>query len=235
MFSQPQIAIRHDRHTSGFMRNLFFILSSTWLCALPLCASTLTFRPSPATPLVGTNFQLNLILPALFTIDHADLYAYSVDIQFNPAVLQAISVTEGPFLATGGSTFFFEGSIDNSTGLISNIAASLLGAVRGASALPINLNGDLPAGGVLFSVVFRPIAATPTTVSLSNVQFQDTVDVNNFTADVLALNNISIANTIVLPANPPINDVPEPSTSLLLGTSLAVGWLATRRSAKQTA
>jgi hypothetical protein len=47
--------------------------------------------------------------------------------------LQAVSSSEGPFLATGGSTFFINGLNDNLGGTVSATADTLLSAVNGVS------------------------------------------------------------------------------------------------------
>ena len=62
-----------------------------------------------------------------------DLYSYQLDIAFNPALLQASAVTEGPFLASGGPTLFTPFTIDNAGGTITFIGGLLLGMVPGVS------------------------------------------------------------------------------------------------------
>ncbi|MES1262283.1 MAG: cohesin domain-containing protein [Acidobacteriota bacterium] len=63
----------------------------------------------------------------------SDLYSFEFDFSFDPAVLQAIGVREGPFLSSSGATFFLAGQIDNRAGLIAFTADTLSGAVPGAS------------------------------------------------------------------------------------------------------
>ena len=45
-----------------------------------------------------------------------DLYAFQLDVQFDGAVLQATSSTEGNLLGMGGETFGDPGTIDNPMG-----------------------------------------------------------------------------------------------------------------------
>jgi len=47
--------------------------------------------------------------------------------------LRAVSSSEGPFLATAGSTFFISGTNDNLGGTVSDTADTLLTAVNGVS------------------------------------------------------------------------------------------------------
>ncbi len=62
-----------------------------------------------------------------------DLAGWQFDIAFNPALLEAVSVSEGDFLKTdGGSTFFQRGKIDNTSGTITGLSTALL-ADRGVS------------------------------------------------------------------------------------------------------
>ena len=48
------------------------------------------------------------------------------DVTYTSAVLSALAITEGPFLASGG-TFFIPGTIDNSVGVISATADAIVG------------------------------------------------------------------------------------------------------------
>ena len=66
-----------------------------------------------------------------FTLDiHArnisNLMGWQFDIVFDPAVLEAVDVSEGDFLKTGAATFFQGGSIDNSAGKITGLTAARL-------------------------------------------------------------------------------------------------------------
>ena len=57
--------------------------------------------------------------------DVTDLSGWQADIAFNPAVLSAVSVTEGDFLSTeGGNTFFVGDNIDNANGKITGVSAA---------------------------------------------------------------------------------------------------------------
>ena len=69
---------------------------------------------APATsPSVGQTFDVDVNVTGA-----SDLYAYQMDLTFDPTVLSALSVTEGPFLPGGGTTFFIPGTIDNVGGSV---------------------------------------------------------------------------------------------------------------------
>ena len=100
-----------------------------------------------------------------FTLDvHADnvldLAGWQFDIAFNPALLEAVSVSEGDFLKTdGGSTFFQKGRIDNGDGKITGLSTALLGD-HGAS-----------GSGDILHVQFKAKSGGNTEIALRNFQF----------------------------------------------------------------
>ena len=103
-----------------------------------------------------------------FTLDiHArnvsGLAGWQFDIDFDPTILEAISVTEGNFLkADGGSTFFHGGSIDNAAGKIEGLTAARL-STQGASGT-----------GILLQVTFKAKSAGETQLTLQKFQFAST-------------------------------------------------------------
>lgn len=98
-------------------------LSATAASAAPTVAIT---GPSSVVP--GGTIQLDVTASG-FT----DLYAYQFDVAFNPTLFAATGATEGPFLATAGSTFFDGGAIDNAAGILSFVLGSLIGPGGGAN------------------------------------------------------------------------------------------------------
>ena len=57
----------------------------------------------------------------------SDLAGWQFDIAFDPAILEAIDLSEGDFLKTdGGATFFQSGHIDNAAGKITELKSALL-------------------------------------------------------------------------------------------------------------
>ena len=92
-----------------------------------------------------------------------DLAGWQFDIAFDPAALEAISVSEGDFLKTnGGTTFFQSGSIDNANGKITGLSAARL-STQG-------VNGT----GTLLQVRFKAKSAGETELALSKFQFGST-------------------------------------------------------------
>lgn len=125
---------------------------------------------------------------------------------FDPLILAATSITEGPFLAGGGTTDFIAGTIDNTGGTIVFTAGTLLGALAGVS-------GD----GTLATIGFQALSTGTSVISLSNVILLDAI-LTDITADTVDGSvTVRIATA-----------VPEPSTWVLLATGctalLAYGW-----------
>ena len=91
-----------------------------------------------------------------------DLAGWQFDIAFDPAILEALDVSEGDFLKIdGGTTFFQSGSIDNAAGKITGLSAARL-STQGVTGT-----------GTLVQVTFKAKAAGETELALQNVQFGD--------------------------------------------------------------
>ncbi len=116
-----------------------------------------TFSQTPIH--VGDTFTLDISAE-----DVIDLAGWQFDIVFDPAALEAISVTEGDFLKTdGGSTFFHGGSVDNAAGKIGGLTAAQLSG------------GGATGTGTLLQVTFKAKVAGETQLTLQNFQFGSTV------------------------------------------------------------
>ena len=88
-----------------------------------------------------------------------DLAGWQFDIAFDPAALEAISVSEGNFLkADGGTTFFQSGSIDNASGKITGLSAA-------------RFSGGVSGVGTLLQVRFKAKSAGETQLALRKFQF----------------------------------------------------------------
>jgi hypothetical protein len=125
----------------------------------------------------------------------SDLYAFQFDLGFDPAILAATGITEGSFLPSGGSTIFLPGFIDNTEGLISFNADTLVGPVPGVS-----------GSGTLASIQFSALANGTSTLALENVLLLDsTLSPINFQTD---------NGTVIV--------TPEPSSVWLLGSALFI-------------
>ena len=108
------------------------------------------------TPIhVGDTFSLDIRAEDVF-----DLAGWQFDIAFDPAVLEAVDVSEGDFLKTdGGSTFFQSGSIDNTTGKITGLIAGRIS------------EGGVSGSGTVLQVRFKAKSEGETELTLQNFLF----------------------------------------------------------------
>ena len=83
------------------------------------------------------------------------------DLRFNPAVLQVINVTEGNFLNRNGPTFFMPTVINNTNGLIKNIAVAVLHP------------GGENASGTFVTIDFKAITAGNSELDIVNSMICD--------------------------------------------------------------
>ena len=120
----------------------------------------------PAHSGVGYAFSKTPIyLDDTFTLDIraediSDLAGWQFDIAFDPAILEAIDVTEGDFLKTDSTTtFFLGGSIDNANGKITGLNAARI-STQGVSGTD-----------TLLQVRFKAKSAGETELALQNFQF----------------------------------------------------------------
>ena len=107
------------------------------------------------TPIhTGDTFTLDIRAENIF-----DMAGWQFDIAFDPAVLEAIDVSEGNFLkADGGATFFQSGSIDNASGKITGLSAA-------------RFSGGVSGVGTLLQVRFKAKSAGETQLALRKFQF----------------------------------------------------------------
>ena len=91
--------------------------------------------------------------------DIYDMAAWQFDIAFDPALLEAINVTEGDFLKMGSTTLFQSGTIDNVNGKITGLSAIRL-STRGVSGT-----------GTLLQVTFKAKSGGETRLVLQNFEF----------------------------------------------------------------
>ena len=115
-----------------------------------------TFSKTPIH--LGDTFTLDIRAENVF-----DLAGWQFDIAFDPAILEAVDVSEGGFLKTdGGTTFFQSGSIDNTVGKFGGLSAARL-SVQGVSGT-----------GTLLQVRFKAKSAGETELALHKFQFGST-------------------------------------------------------------
>ena len=131
------------------------------------------FRPGTeyreATPSVSYTFSKTPVHRSdTFTLDIGakdvfDMAGWQFDITFDPAILEAVNVTEGDFLKKDGVTTFFQGgTINNASGKITGFTAARLSTTRGVSGT-----------GTLLQVTFEAKSAGETVLELQNLEFGD--------------------------------------------------------------
>ena len=104
---------------------------------------------------IGDTFTLDIRAETVI-----DMAGWQFDIAFDPAILEALNVSEGNFLKTdGGTTFFQGGRIDNAAGKIAGLSAARL-SDRGVTGT-----------GVLLQVRFKAKSGGETELVLQNFQF----------------------------------------------------------------
>ena len=174
-------------------------------------ADPIVLVQSPVSVNQGSTFQVDINISGA-----ADLYAYNLDLNFDPTILQAIDVTEGGFLLGGGSgytTFFGAGFIDNTAGGVFFNFDTLLGNISGANGL-----------GTLLQFDFAAISAGTSPLSLMNVGLVDSTS-SPICGDSTTPACSSADGSVVI--NPVIS-TPEPSVFVLLAAA-ALFFLIHRR------
>ena len=111
-----------------------------------------TFSKTPIH--TGDTFILDIRAENVF-----DMAGWQFDVAFDPAALEAIDVSEGNFLKTGGTTLFQGGTIDNAAGKIEGISAIRL-STQGVSGT-----------GTLLQVTFKAKSDGETRLVLQNFEF----------------------------------------------------------------
>ena len=167
---------------------------SAW--AAPALAADVSIVALPDPAQTGNAVDLQVLISGV-----ADLYGYNFSLSFDASLLQVSSVTEGAFLATGGTTFFDGGTIDNSAGTISFAFDTLVGAVPGVS-----------GSGTLVTIHMNAIGTGTSALNFvpADTTFVDSAAIPN----VIAVQTIDRTLTVAAV-------VPEPSTYLLLAAGLA--------------
>jgi len=187
--------IQHDlEEVHGMKRALLAVLAIALLVMLrPLPSQAVPVISAPIVTVgVGDTFTIPILIAGA-----ADLTFWQFDLAFNPAIVQANSVTEGPFMSAFGLTLFTPGVIDNVTGLISLIADSY-----------VDLPPDPSGNGVLANIEFTALGPGVSPLTFSNV-FLNLSDLE------FSITNGQI--TVTGPAR-----VPEAATLALLASGLAL-------------
>jgi len=169
------------------------LLSTLALCIPSSVVADAVVSAGSATVGTGVSFDIPVSVNQV-----SDLYAYEFDLSFDPAILELLSISEGPFLPGTGTTFFLPGTIDNTAGTATFTSDSLVGPVAGAS-----------GAGELAVFTFESLSAGTSALKLSNVALLDS-----------GLNDIAFGTTdgqVIVSGE----GVPEPSYLPVLGVILA--------------
>jgi len=184
------------------------MLAGSLLGAMPSAMATPTLSiDAPSHVLEGSSFDVKV------RIDEVDdLFALQLDFAFGPALLKALSVSEGAFLSGGGTTFAELGTIDNPSGTISGLANTLIGDLPGVT-----------GAGVLFIIRLQARDAGVAALSVVNEILLD-----SGLADLLV-----VSGDASVTISPREVTVPEPASSILFlvmaGTLISVWQLTARQ------
>lgn len=142
---------------------------------------------------LGTNIQVDLIISNV-----QNLYAWNLNLTWNPSVLNLTDITEGPFLSSADHTLFtWTPSISANTrnqGYIQNVAASLLSGK------------GIDGNGVLATITFQVIDIGTSTLSIDGSELAPQI-----TTDVSQRISATITNGLVVVDNQ-ANNSPTPTT-----------------------
>ena len=123
-----------------------------------------TLSPGPVGPGQRFTVAVNLTGPVVKGVPSgvADVYAFQLSLSFSSSLIQAREVTAGNLLATAGTPYFSNGSIDNGSGTISNVFGTLITVPSGAS-----------GSGTLATITFQGVAAGTPQITITSVTLLD--------------------------------------------------------------
>ena len=171
------------------------IATASFLVTPMTAAQAAPILSTPAgTAAVGDTFLLPIAITGA-----VDVWSWQFDLAFDPAIVQAKAVREGPFLSSMGTSIFGPGVIDNTTGLVSLVTGVYVD-------LPPNPSGD----GVLATIEFVALAPGAPAFQISNA-FLNLLPVGF---------DVTHGSFSVTGDPPPPTTIPEPTTLVALGTGL---------------
>ena len=107
----------------------FILILAALVLALPVLGGTIvSIDPADQTIYYGETVNANIDIQNV-----TDLYAFDLDVYYNPALLSLVNVTEGTFLPQGGATAFFVLDDTSTPGAAYDIVDILVSAVSGVS------------------------------------------------------------------------------------------------------
>jgi general secretion pathway protein D len=148
---------------------------------------------------VGATFDLPVTVSG-----SSDLDAFQFDLSYDPNILRLNSILEGSLLPSFGPTYFIPGTIDNTLGVATFTADTLIGTTSGAV-----------GNGSLAILNFEALTGGLSSLSLSNVILLDS-NLNDiaFTAQS---GQVSVGSA-----------VPEPGSAWLLASAVVLFFLVRR-------
>lgn len=126
-----------------------------WMNIAQSATTTVSVVPQSVTANIGQSFSVDVVVS-----DVIDLYAWEIELDWTAPLLSVVSIAEGPFLKTGGSTFFVYSFSDTYGRLL--IDCTLTGQILG-------VNGS----GVLATVTFLVLGVGATPLDLYDVVLLD--------------------------------------------------------------
>ena len=168
------------------MKNLLISIGLMSLSSTAYAAPITTVSVLPVTQIVNTGQSVSV---GVYVTNVTDLYAFQLDISFDPRLLSASAVTEGSLLPGAGTTSFLPGTIDDVAGTIVFNADSLIGAIPGVT-----------GGGVLLTVDFNALNGGVSAINLANVFLLDSTFVN--ISETNANGAVTVQGTAITPEPP---------------------------------
>ena len=166
---------------------MLIIIFSIIILLLPITASAdntqLVMNPSNITVSTSQTFTIDV-----YCIPSEPIKGYELKLSFDNTYIQAVSVSEGNIFS-GYSTFFNDGDIDNSEGIISNIFGLIIG------------QGNITDSGTLCKITFASSLKTGTS-KLSFIEIDKWTGVTN-EHEYLEISVNSASITIEESSNPP--------------------------------
>ncbi|MBV8896562.1 MAG: hypothetical protein JO051_08620 [Acidobacteriaceae bacterium] len=179
------------------VKAIFLFLLSSVLPAFAIPVLLLV-PPASDTATVGSTFSVTLDIDGV-----TNLNSWQADIFYTPSLLSLVSVQEGPFLSSAGSTFFIPGTNDPTNGDLANNADTLIGAAA------------VFGNGELLTLTFKAIAPGFASFLPSNIILLDP----NFSQ----IPSIPIGTFVDLtPPGVGSGLAPEPASFGLMGASSAL-------------
>jgi len=192
------------------MRHLFAIAALSICAGWARAGTVMSLTPSSALAQFGDTFSLSVNLVSTNT----DISGFDFAVQYDPLVLQALSVTEDGFFAqpTNGCCFPTTFDFTSNPGTISGITDSTSNGP--------DTNANLPGGDTLVSIAFQVVGGGTTTVALT-CDAGDTLPCLTF--PMLSDSSFNAIGVDTLNSST-VTVLPEPSTAVLSAAALA--WLA---------